>query len=161
MLTSFKLPVRRHRLLTGLLLALLGTLGWAAVAPIKVASHDQLFEVPRGTFARHMAGENHDTLPQTIQLTLEVNDILVFKNSDDVPHIFGPTLIMPGQSFRLPFEQASTYTFQCTAHPNGGLSVIVDPAPGWGWGRLSWRLHRLTDAALQFVRWPSGLSKRQ
>jgi hypothetical protein len=147
MLTSFKLSMRRHPLLTGLLLVALGALVWVALAPIKVASHDQLFEIPRGTFARHMAGDKHETLPQTIQLTLGVNDVLVFKNSDDVPHIFGPTLIMPGQSFRLPFVQASNYNFQCTAHPNGGLSVIVDPAPGPGWGRLSWRLHRLTDAA--------------
>jgi hypothetical protein len=147
MLTSSKLLVRRHPLLTGLLLVALGTLGWAALAPIKVASRDQLFEIPRGTFARHMAGDKHETLPQTIQLTLGINDVLMFKNSDDVPHIFGPTLIMPGQSFRLPFMQASTYNFQCTAHPNGGLNVIVDPAPGPGWGRLGWRLHRLTDAA--------------
>ena len=52
-----------------------------------------------------------------------------------MPHIFGPTLIMPGQSFRLPFAQASTYSFQCTAHANGQLSVIVDPAPSLGVGK--------------------------
>ena len=139
--------LQRHAILTALAVVLLGGVGWAAAAPIRVASHDQLFEIPRGTFARHMKGEHVDTLPQTIILTLGVNDVLLLKNSDEVPHIFGPTLIMPGQSFRLPFTQASTYNFQCTAHPNGGLSVIVDPAPVRGWGRLSWRLHRLTDAA--------------
>jgi hypothetical protein len=126
---------------------LLGALGWAALSPIEVASHDQLFEIPRGTYARHMAGDKAEILPQTIRLTLGINDVLLFKNSDDVPHIFGPTLIMPGQSFRLPFVQASTYNFQCTAHPNGGLSVIVDPAPAPGWGRLNWRWHSLTNAA--------------
>jgi hypothetical protein len=139
--------VRRHPVVTALSVLVLAGLGWAALAPINVALHDQLFEVPRGTFARHMAGKNVETLPQTIRLTLGMNDVLLFKNSDDVPHIFGPTLIMPGQSFRLPFTQASTYNFQCTAHPNGGLSVIVDPAPAPGWGRLSWRWHRLTNAA--------------
>jgi hypothetical protein len=138
--------VRRHLLAIALAVIVLGGLAWAALAPIKVISHDQLFEIPRGTFARHMAGDKHETLPQTIQLTLGVNDVLVFKNSDEVPHIFGPTLIMPGQSFRLPFVQASTYNFQCTAHPNGGLSVIVDPAPAPGWGRLSWRWRKLTGA---------------
>jgi len=128
-------------------LLLLGACAWAALVPISVASHDQLAEIPRGTYARHMAGQKVETLPQTIRLTLGINDVLLFKNSDDVPHIFGPTLIMPGQSFRLPFVQASTYNFQCTAHPNGGLSVIVDSAPAPGWERLSWRLHKLVQAA--------------
>ena len=72
---------------------------------------------------------------------------MVLRNGDEVPHIFGPTIIMPGQSFRLPFETASTYSFQCTAHPNGGLSVIVDPAPTPGWRRLRWRWRELTNPA--------------
>jgi hypothetical protein len=38
----------------------------------------------------------------------------VLRNLDEVPQIFGPTLMMPGQSFRLPFEQASEYQFACT-----------------------------------------------
>ena len=130
-----------------LALPLLGGLGWAALAPIETASHDALFEIPRGTSARRMAGERLDILPQTIRLTLGLNDVLVLRNADDVPHIFGPTLIMPGQSFRLPFEQASTYSFMCTAHANGQLNIIVEPAPAAGWGRLSWRWRRLTKAA--------------
>ena len=146
-LTSVTSSVRRHPLLTALSVILLGAVGWAGLAPIRVGAHEQLFEVPRGTYARHMAGEKVETLPQEIRLTIGINDVLLFKNSDDVPHIFGPTLIMPGQSFRLPFVQASTYNFQCSAHPNGGLSVIVDPAPAPGWGRLSWRWHKLTNTA--------------
>ncbi len=38
------------------------------------------------------------------------------KNQDTVPQTFGPALLMPGQSFRLPFEVASDYQFACTAH---------------------------------------------
>ncbi len=139
--------MRRHPILTALFVMILTALGWAALAPIKVESRDRLFEIPRGTFARHMAGDKHETLPQTIELTLGIKDVLVFKNSDEVPHIFGPTLIMPGQSFRLPFSQASTNNFQCTAHPTGGLSVIVHPAPAPGWGRLRWRWRELASAA--------------
>jgi hypothetical protein len=145
--TSRKSSVRRHPVLIILSAVLLAGLGWAALAPINVASHDQLFEIPRGTYARHLAGHKVDPLPQTIDLTLGINDVLLFKNSDDVPHIFGPALIMPGQSFRLPFTQASTYNFQCTAHPSGGLSVIVNSRPTPGWKRLTWRWHELTDAA--------------
>lgn len=138
-LPPWLLPVRRHPIAAVLSLILLTGLGWTALAPIQVASHDQLFEIPPGTSARHIAGEKIDILPQTIQLTLGLNDVLVFKNADSAPHIFGPTLIMPGQTFRLPFAQASTYSFQCTAHANGQLNIIVDPAPTPGWGRLRWR----------------------
>ncbi|MES1156438.1 MAG: hypothetical protein ABUL73_01550 [Alphaproteobacteria bacterium] len=141
----------RHRLVAiALSVLVLAPLGWAALAPIAVASHNQVFEIPRGTYARRMAGEKIETLPHTIRLTLGLNDVLLLKNDDEVPHIFGPTLIMPGQSFSLPFSQASTYSFMCTAHANGQLSVIVDPAPEPGWDRLVWRLRKLTNAV-----WPS------
>lgn len=138
--------VRRSRLAATLLVAALALLGWAALAPVKADSPQQVFEIPAGTYERRMAGDDVDILPQTIRLTLGVKDILVFKNSDSVPHIFGPTLIMPGQSFSLPFTAASTYSFQCTAHANGQLNVIVGPAPAPGWRRLLWRWRALTSA---------------
>ena len=144
--SSWKSLVRRHPIATALSLLLLAGLAWAAFAPIPVASHDARFEIPRGTWANRMAGKKTEIFPQTIQLTLGLKDVLVLSNADTVPHIFGPTLIMPGQSFRLPFDEASTYSFQCTAHPNGGLSVIVDPFPAPGWQRLYWRLRGLTSA---------------
>src|SRR4051812_6051510 len=138
--------MRRNPIVIGASLLLLAALGWAALAPIAVASHDAVYEIPRGTYAHRMAGEKVDIFPQTIHLTLGLNDVLVLKNADTVPHIFGPSLIMPNQIFRLPFETASTYSFQCTAHPNGGLNVIVEPGPAPGWERLFWRLRKLTGA---------------
>ena len=53
----------------------------------------------------------------------------MLRNLDDVPQIFGPTLMMPGQSFRLPFSVASSYPFACTAHASGQMTVVVDPFP--------------------------------
>ena len=114
-------------------------LGWAAFAPPDPPTRDELFEIPHGTWARRMAGEKLEILPDTILLTLGANDVLHLRNLDDVPQMFGPVLIMPGQSFRLPFETASTYNFACTAHANGQLNVIVDPAPAPGWQTLRWR----------------------
>ncbi|HVJ03030.1 MAG TPA: hypothetical protein VM662_12665 [Sphingomonas sp.] len=134
-------------------LAVLGALGWAALAPIEATSHEELFEIPRGTSARRLAGEKIEILPQTIRLTLGLNDVLVFRNSDSAPHIFGPTLIMPGQSFRLPFAQASTYSFQCTAHADGHLDIIVEPHPAPGWQRVRWRWRKLANDVTR-----SGLS---
>jgi hypothetical protein len=119
--------------------ALVVALAWAATAPIEPASRDQLFEIPLGTWARRMAGDTVEILPDTIRLTLGINDVLLLRNLDDVPQVFGPALIMPGQSFRLPFEVASTYSFACSAHARGAMSVVVDPTPARGWPRLRWR----------------------
>ena len=136
-----------RNLAIGLLSLLLAAAGWAALAPIATNSREQLFEIARGTHARHMAGDKVDILPQTINLTLGVNDVLVLKNNDVAPHIFGPTLVMPGQRFSLPFSQASTYSFQCTAHADGTLNVVVAPEPTVGWPRMRWRAQKLLGAA--------------
>jgi hypothetical protein len=136
----------KSRIAIAVALILLGALGWAAFAPVEVRSREALFEIPAGTSARRMAGEHLDILPQTIHLTLGVSDVLVLRNADSVPHIFGPTMIMPGQSFSLPFAKASTYSFMCTAHPTGQLDVVVDPGPTAGWRRLRWRWRQLVKA---------------
>ena len=117
----------------------LAPLAWAALAPIKPTTRDELFEIPKGTYARRMAGDKVEILPDRIDLTLGLNDQLLLRNLDDVPQQFGPVLIMPGQSFRLPFEVASTYSFDCSAHASGTMSVVVAPTPGPGWPRLQWR----------------------
>jgi len=125
----------------------IAVLAWAGLAPIETrtgAEREQLFEIPRGTWARRMAGEKDlGILPDEIRLTLGIRDILVLRNLDEVPQIFGPTLMMPGQSFRLPFEQASEYQFACTAHASGQMTVVVEPAPDSPWKRLSWRTRAL------------------
>ena len=141
-----ELPAFDPLRMAGLLLAttLIGVFAWAALAPIAPASRDELFEIPPGTWARRVAGDKVEILPSTIGLTLGANDVLVLKNLDAVPQVFGPVLIMPGQSFRLPFEVASTYNFACTAHASGQMSVIVDPHPAAGWDRLRWRIKQWT-----------------
>src|SRR5262249_53022706 len=86
-----------------------------------------------------MSGDKIEILPDHIRLTLGVRDILVLRNHDAVPQIFGPTLMMPGQSFRLPFEQAAVYTFSCSAHPSGQMIISVDPYPTTPWAKIGWR----------------------
>jgi hypothetical protein len=131
----------------GILLAVIvvGGLAWAALAPIAPESREQLYQIPRGTSERRLAGEDLEILPHTIRLTLGQKDVLALKNNDKAPHIFGPTLIMPGQTFRLPFTTASTNSFMCTAHADGQLTVVVDPEPTPGWQRLRWRWRSLTE----------------
>lgn len=124
--------------------ALLAATGWAALAPVGSDSRDVLFEIPKGTWARRMAGDAVAILPDRIHLTLGLHDVLVLRNLDDVPQIFGPTLMMPGQSFRLPFAVASDYTFDCTAHPSGQMTIVVDPFPDTLWARLLWRTRQVS-----------------
>ena len=130
----------------------IGACGWAAMAPISFDSREELFEIPKGTWARRMAGNKVEILPSEIRLMVAVRDVLVLRNLDDVPQIFGPVLIMPGQSFKLPFELASNYQFACTAHASGQMTVIVDPVPAAGRDRFIWRL----KAGLKTVKqkWP-------
>ena len=121
----------------------LGTIAWAAFAPVTFASREETFEIPKGTWARRMAGNKVEILPSHVYLTVGVRNVLLLKNQDDVPQIFGPTLMMPGQSFRLPFDVASSYQFACTAHASGQMTVVVDPQPDTPWRRLMWRARRI------------------
>ena len=126
-----------------LLVAFLGLIGWAAFAPVRYDTREELFEIPKGTWARRMAGDKVDILPSKVVLTLGLRDVLLLRNSDTVPQMFGPVLIMPGQDFRLPFAQASENQFDCSAHASGQMTVVVQAAPGPGWPRLKWRLAAL------------------
>lgn len=117
---------------------------WAAFAPVpRPATREAVFVIPEGTWARRHAGEAVEILPQRIDLTLGLDDVLRLENRDRVPQTFGPALLMPGQTFRLPFEQAAEYDFACSAHASGQMKVVVAPFPASPWARLRWRLARL------------------
>ncbi len=148
--------LRRHPIATVLLAAAAIGLGWAALAPITAASRDHLFEIPKGTWERRMAGDKVEILPARIVLMLGVRDVLLLRNRDTVPQIFGPVLIMPGQDFRLPFGQVSENQFDCSAHASGQMTVVVEAAPGPGWPRLHWRVVALGQASRALYRHLSG-----
>ena len=132
-----------------LLLAVIAlAIAWAAASPVTSEDRDQVFEIPKGTWARRMAGEKLEILPGEVKLVLGVKDVLVLRNRDDVPQVFGPTLMMPGQSFKLPFEQASEYQFACTAHASGQMTVTVAEGPSIGWERLRWRTREFFHRSL-------------
>ena len=130
------------------LIGLMGSAGMAGAAaafvPVTVDNREQLFEIPKGTWARRHAGADVEILPQRMDLALGLRDVLVLKNHDDVPQIFGPTLIMPGQTFRLPFSSAGEFQFACTAHVSGQMTVVVEEGTSMPWPRLRYRLTKLS-----------------
>lgn len=129
----------RAKALWGTLAATSGVTLGAALVPVQVESRDALFEIPKGTWEMRRAGVDAEVLPSEIRLVLGLRDVLVLRNLDSVPQIFGPTLIMPGQSFRLPFNVASEYQFECSAHTSGQMKVIVAEGPTTPWSRLRYR----------------------
>ena len=129
-----------------LIAGMMGAVAWAAMVPVHFDSREEVFEIPKGTWARRMSGDKVEILPAQIRLTLGVHDVLLLRNLDDVPQVFGPTVMMPGQSFRLPFEVASTYSFACTAHVSGQMTIVVYAQPVSPWQRLSWRTVALWNA---------------
>jgi hypothetical protein len=130
-----------------LIASVLGPVAWAALVPLQFSSREEVFEIPKGTWARRMSGDKVEILPAQIRLALGVHDVLLLRNLDDVPQVFGPTIMMPGQSFRLPFEVASDYQFACTAHLSGQMTIVVEPQPLSPWARLRWRAISLWKGA--------------
>jgi hypothetical protein len=112
----------------------------AAFLPVTFDSREEVFEIPNGTWSRRMAGQDLEILPSEITLVAGGRDVLVLRNLDDVPQIFGPTLLMPGQTFKLPFHEPSENLFTCTAHASGQIIVTVEEAPTTPWMRVTWRL---------------------
>ena len=122
--------------------ATLGGVAGAGLVPVGEESREEVHVIPKGTWARRSAGEKLDSMPSEINMMLGIRDILVVRNNDEVPQMFGPVLIMPGQSFRLPFAVATRYDFACTAHVSGQLTIFVKPKPVW------WELLQLRTAEL-------------
>jgi hypothetical protein len=123
--------------LAGLLSA---ALLWAAVAPLRYASREQLLEFPRG------AARVPVQVRAEVRLTLGVQDVLLLRNRDVAPHVFGQVLVLPGHAVRLPFEQAGDFPFACDVAPGARVVVRVKPQPDPGWARLRWRLGALVEA---------------
>ena len=129
-----------------------GVLALAAFAflPVEYVSADASYDIPKGTWARRRAGEDLGILPERIRLFSGTS--LVLKNLDDVPQIFGPTLIMPGQTLRLPFDMPAEYQFACTAHVSGQMTIVVDESPTSLVARLRWRSRALVNAVSRFAQ---------
>ena len=131
-----------HRLRWSVVLLVLALLAWAALAPLRYPTRERLLEFPRG--AAVLAGAR-GLVPSRLELTLGVNDVLLLRNHDLSPHVFGQVLVLPGHEFRLPFDQVGAFAFACDAAPGARVVVRVGPHPDPGWARLRWRLRAFVE----------------
>jgi hypothetical protein len=126
--------------------ALLILLLWACLSPLRYPSRDKLLELGGAS-----------PVPAAVRLTLGVQDVLLLRNSSRMPQVFGQLRVLPGHTFRLPFEQVGSEDFACSTHPRGIVRVDVLAPPDPGVARLRWRIDQMVDAMrhLPFIA-PSG-----
>ncbi|MGJ9416929.1 hypothetical protein ACHAC9_04060 [Massilia sp. CMS3.1] len=140
--------LHRHWLPCAFIGALLLALLWGALAPLRTPSQERSFTFPapgRAQAAGPLPGRAL-ALPREIRLTLGVQDVLLLRNLDRQAHVFGPLHLLPGQEFRLPFEEAGAYAYACPDVAGGSLTVRVVRLPDPGWDRLRWRLTAFAQA---------------
>ena len=125
------------------LLIVLGTMAWAAFAPLPARGDALTFVIPPGTAARLKAGEPFNVLPSPVHLTVGVRDVLVLTNDDDVIHQVGPIILGSRQTYRIPFRKPGHFQYACSLHAAGTLTLVIAPAPAAGIDRLRWRLDQL------------------
>lgn len=140
--------LRRHWLQCSIIGVLLLALLWSALAPLRTPNQERSFAFPAPARSQGAgaAPARAAVLPREIRLTLGVQDVLLLRNLDRQPHVFGPLQLLPGQEFRLPFEEAGNYAYACPDVAGGTLTVRVVRLPDPGWDRLRWRLEALTQA---------------
>jgi hypothetical protein len=118
---------------------------WMAVAPLHYPTRERLLEFPHGA-AVLRARSGPAPAPAEVRLTLGVRDVLLLRNRDIVPHVFGQVLVLPGHAVRLPFEQAGDFPYACDLAPASLVTVRVLPQPDPGWARFRWRLTAFVEA---------------
>lgn len=128
---------RRHWPLSSLAGGLVLLLLWAMLWPLRGGSQVLLLEFPPGVRARGLA------VPAEIRLTRGVQDVLLLRNLDRAPVMFGPLTLAGGRERRLPFADEGVFEYACPAVTAGRVRVRVVAAPDPGWARLRWRLVRL------------------
>jgi hypothetical protein len=125
------------RLQLALAAILLAVLAWAALAPLHYPTRELGFDFP--------PAPGRVRVPGQVWLTLGVRDVLLLRNRDLAPHVFGQVRVLPGRAFRLPFEQAGDFPFACDLAPGARVLVRVLEQPDPGWARLRWRLRALFE----------------
>lgn len=108
--------------------------GWLCVLALVLGAGTQLigFAIAQKAASHTHAVVIHNFAFQPAELTVNVGDTVVWKNTDVVSHTvtsadgsFDSGEIKPGKSWRLVAKKAGVFAYACSPHPNmrGALTV--------------------------------------
>ena len=84
-----------------------------------------VYTIPAGTMDRVLSGEEVAVLPNTINLTVGYQDILIIQNEDTQPIDIGTFRLAPGQQYRQQFFNPGTFELLCSVHADQALRIEV------------------------------------
>lgn len=82
------------------------------------------YVIPAGAGDDIDNGKPLDILPR--ELVAELNETIQIVNNDDQAHLLGPWFVGPGETLRQRFTTAGTFDGECSVHPSGQFTVIVN-----------------------------------
>lgn len=80
--------------------------------------------IPAGAGDRIERGEPLDILPR--ELVAQLNETIIIVNQDDQAHLLGPWFVGAGETLRQRFTTAGVFEDECTVHPSGQFTVVVE-----------------------------------
>ncbi len=81
------------------------------------------YVIPAGTGDRIDQGEPLDILPR--ELVAQLDETIIIVNEDDQAHLLGPWFVGPGETLRQRFTTPGVFEDECTVHPSGQFTVVV------------------------------------
>jgi len=82
------------------------------------------YVIPAGAGDRIDEGEPLDILPR--ELVAQLNETIVIVNEDDQAHLLGPWFVGAGETLRQRFTTAGVFDGECSVHPSGEFTVVVE-----------------------------------
>lgn len=82
------------------------------------------YVIPAGAGDDIDNGKPLDILPR--ELVAELNETIQIVNNDDQAHLLGPWFVGPGETLRQRFTTAGTFDGECSVHPSGQFTVVVN-----------------------------------
>lgn len=82
------------------------------------------YVIPAGAAYDIENGKPLDILPG--ELNARLNETIQIVNNDDQAHLLGPWFVGAGETLRQRFTELGVFDGECSVHPSGEFTVIVE-----------------------------------
>lgn len=104
----------------------ISVLSWALVGGGILRGPQQVdFVIPLGTAELVKQGQDVPSIPA--KWVFVQGDVLAIRNQDVTNHQLGPFWVPSKTTLNVPLDQATSYSYLCTAHPSGAIGLEVRP----------------------------------